>query len=222
MQISNILSIIEIAVIFISAIFTAFVYFKNKSDKEKSRAVMIYSQIKEIENNVKYIKNKCYKNNVIFSSEFYKSPIIYNQNLWEENKIYLINLLSIDSYNEIEKFYIIANNLLNEQIEQKNNFSSLIKIKRNIYYEKQTSICMDIMKDSLEGKNSDIHNSKEQVDNFIKQVKIAYGEGSNVPIDLYIPNIGNEVIQDSLNEYRELSDGNAIQELKKIAKIRRK
>ena len=65
---------------------------------------MLVYQIKDIQNNVQYIKDNCYKNNMVWIAEFHKSNLIYSKNLWEENKIYLSSKLSIDAYERIEKF----------------------------------------------------------------------------------------------------------------------
>lgn len=215
MELTEMFALIEIIILISTAIFTAYTYFRNKKEVLKSRALMLVYQIKDIQKNVQYIKDNCYKNNMVWIAEFHKSNLIYSKNLWEENKIYLSSKLSIDAYEKIEKFYNIATTLLNEQIVVKKAFGNLIETKERIYYENQLKQNIKIVFNGYRKKLP-----KEKINDEVNLQKCILNEGINYAVNDYIPNIYNEIINKCIQDYEEITDGIAYEQIKKIAGIR--
>jgi hypothetical protein len=215
MELNEVFMLVEIIILFATAVFTAYTYFRNKREVLKSRAMMLVYQIKDIQKNIQYIKENCYKNNIVWVGEFHKSDLIYSKNLWEENKIYIANKLSVDSYEKIEKLYNIANVLLNEQIIVKKAFDNLIETKGKVYYESQLQMNIVAVQ---HGKTLGL--PEEEIKNNVAENKIILNEGVNLVVDDYIPNIYNEIIHKCLQDYQEITDGVAYEQIKKIAGIR--
>lgn len=216
MSLSEKIALIEVIVLIITAGITLWQYIKIKNEDIKSRATMIYFQIKDIEKNIEKIKRDCYKKNFVWANEFYKSNLIYEKNLWEANKIYLVKYFSFEEYNEFEKFYLIATKLRNEQIEIKRSFVELISTKQKMYYERQITENINIAIKGYENKEN-----IEKTVNEINNVKKLIDDAIDLRVDNFVPSISNDIISEGLAEFNKLSDGFAFQIIKKLSKIRR-
>jgi hypothetical protein len=207
----EVISLFQTIIFGITALLTWYIYNKNKRDDLKSRAKMLYYQIRNIEENINYLRANCYKNNLILSAEFYKSTLIYSENLWENNKIFLAGKLKIDNYNEIEKFYVIATNLLNEQVVVKNAFSNLISTKQRVYYEQQLEMNIGTV----------MKNGENKIDSDISKNKTSLDKAMSFSVEDYIPVISNDIVRKNLCDYKPLTDGISYENVKKIAGIKK-
>ena len=212
MEIQELLSLIEIAIILFTAIFTAITYFKNKNDDLKNKAVIIVNQIKEIEHNIENLRDNAAKENLVWAGEFYKSQLVFDENYWNKSKSLLMKKISNDYYNQIEEFYSIATTISREQKIIKEEFCRLIEIKQKSYYEKQIEIQCKIVEDN--------YNDEKLLNQNLEEEKQKIKKAFNYPIDEFIPFINNDIIQSQLRKYTRISNTPVYEKIKKIAKIK--
>lgn len=203
-----ILDNLQTVVLILSLVVTVIIYYKNKSDDRKARATMLYFQIKEIEKNMDYIKEYCAKDNFTQLGEFHKSKLVYNKNLWDENKIYLSRKINNDNYDNIEKFYSDATDMLNEQLLVKRLFLNSIENRQRISEEKQYEANVSNLTDE-EDRAATIAKKRDEI-----------AAAINLGTSAYVPNITNEIITRNISQFKQLTNTIAFENLKKIAKIK--
>lgn len=213
MNLDTIFLLIQTILIGGAAGLTWYLYIKAKNDDLRSRATMIYYQIKDIENNIEYVKKNCYKENLLISHEFYKSNLIYNKNLWDESKTYLVKKMSTDTYNKVERFYSEATVLLNEQIAVKKTYEGLLTAKQEVYYKKQLEINIGNAFDGQKNGDAKVIMDKIQSENQLLDIAIDF------TLKDFVPGISKGIIQNVLYYYVPLTDTIAYEKIKIIAKI---
>lgn len=203
METQLIIDWIQTAIFIFAPALTLYIYRKKQITSLKNAANLIALQIKDIENNINYIKLECITQDFIINEQqMLNSQIVFEQNFWNMYRHELFNYLTMNEYELISKFY--------ENVSMIKGFQH--DIKNFILYSMQNK-----MINRYQAIFSSISNlgNEDEIRKMVKEVKLKY---DSLQINAYVPLHYGISIVTYLSAYQMLSGTNAYSKLIKLSK----
>lgn len=217
---SNYSNLIEISILFISAISAFIIYYINHVDKIKSAAIAIKQQIKDTEKHVDILKRYCVDFHAINEQDLYISAPIFNQNQFDKYLEVLIPHLSQDEYEMLHSFYELASTIHRLQSEVKQFSFYALQARANCYYSQSYSLLNGNIAEhgSVNGTNIDM-NTSENNRTLIQNKVTKFGQEFNsINVGAYIPVQYKMYFDKYLSEYSKLSGTTLLNKIDTLAK----
>lgn len=103
-------------IIAISVAVTLYLYWRNKIDKLQAATTILILQIRDIEQNIEYLKSEGITSEAINEQQLHYSKPIFEENVWDKHKYLFASRLSYSDFRAISQFYEVAQAIRIQQI----------------------------------------------------------------------------------------------------------
>lgn len=134
MDMQMIIDIAQTAVFALAAISAFIVYRVKQVSSIRNSSNIIMLQVKEIEENIRYIMKECIQSGMINEQQMFNSKLVYEENYWDKYHHELFKYIDYDDYNIISSFYKNASVLRKIQVDVKQFSLFSLQAKAMNYY----------------------------------------------------------------------------------------